>query len=74
MRHFLKCLQGSMIACLMEMLRLMEKDHYEALLHVYHRGRELHKFLMNIIEVFQVLVDPKVFSPDWTVMRMVTNQ
>ncbi|XP_060568206.1 dedicator of cytokinesis protein 4-like isoform X4 [Ruditapes philippinarum] len=64
---------GSMIACLMEMLRLMEKDHYEALLHVYHRGRELHKFLMNIIEVFQVLVDPKVFSPDWTVMRMVTN-
>lgn len=63
-----------MIACLMEMLRLMEEEHYEALLHVYHRGQELHTFLINILEVFQVLVDPKVFPPDWTVMRMVTNK
>ncbi|KAL4226980.1 Dedicator of cytokinesis protein 3 [Mactra antiquata] len=65
--------RGSMIACLMEMLRLMDDEHYDSLLHVYHRGKHLRKFLINILEVFNVLVQPKIFPSDWSVLRMVTN-
>jgi len=58
---------------MMEMLRLMEDEHYDSLLHVYHRGSNLRGFLIQVLEVFKMLVRPKVFPGDWTVMRMVTN-
>ncbi|XP_052779657.1 dedicator of cytokinesis protein 4-like isoform X2 [Mya arenaria] len=64
---------GALIACLLELLRLMENEHYEALLHILHRGQDLRDFLMHILGVFRVLVNPDIFPKDWAVMRMVTN-
>ena len=67
-------MQGALIACLVEMLRLMDDEHYQALLFIHHRGEPLKAFLINILTVFKLLVQPNVFPRDWTIMRMVTNK
>ncbi|XP_052285547.1 dedicator of cytokinesis protein 3-like isoform X2 [Dreissena polymorpha] len=62
-----------LIACLLENLRLMEDEHFSALMFVNHRGPKLHGFLMKVLLVFKVLVDPHIFPQDWSTMRMVSN-
>ncbi|KAL3852348.1 hypothetical protein ACJMK2_016003, partial [Sinanodonta woodiana] len=64
--------EGSLVACVLEMLRLMDDDHYTVLMQLHPRGPQLKEFLKYILQLFKHLVQP-VYPKDWTVMRMVTN-
>ena len=66
-------LLGEMVACLIELLRLMEESHYTAIIQIYPKGRPLKEFLTLVFLTFQELIKPEMLSSDWTIMRMEAN-
>ncbi|KAJ8302317.1 hypothetical protein KUTeg_021304 [Tegillarca granosa] len=65
--------KGDMIACMTEMLRLMDESHYNRILQIFSNTIPLKDFLQKVLLTFQELLKPGIFPLDWTVMRMVTN-
>ncbi|CAC5402947.1 DOCK3 [Mytilus coruscus] len=64
---------GEMVACLTELLRLMEETHYTAVIQIHPKGPPLKDFLTQVLHTFQELIKPEMLSADWTIMRMETN-
>ncbi|XP_069142265.1 dedicator of cytokinesis protein 4-like [Argopecten irradians] len=64
---------GELISCLVDMLRLMDEDHYEAVMKMFPEQPPLKDFLLRVFLTFQELIKPEVFPSQWTVMRLVTN-
>ncbi|XP_033744691.1 dedicator of cytokinesis protein 4-like isoform X3 [Pecten maximus] len=64
---------GELISCLVDMLRLMDEDHYEAVMKMFPEQPPLKDFLVRVFLTFQELIKPEVFPSQWTVMRLVTN-
>ncbi|XP_014677002.1 PREDICTED: dedicator of cytokinesis protein 4-like [Priapulus caudatus] len=65
---------GQLVAALIDILRLMDDNHYKQLWEQYADDlKTLREFLLKVFVVFQELVRGDVFPPDWMVMRMVTN-
>ncbi|XP_021369195.1 dedicator of cytokinesis protein 4-like isoform X3 [Mizuhopecten yessoensis] len=64
---------GELISCLVDMLRLMDEDHYEAVMKMFPEQPPLKDFLLRVFLTFQELIKPEVFPQHWTVMRLVTN-
>uniref|UniRef100_A0A8C3AW02 Dedicator of cytokinesis 4b n=1 Tax=Cyclopterus lumpus TaxID=8103 RepID=A0A8C3AW02_CYCLU len=65
--------QGEFVACLLALLRQMSDRHYQQLLQAFSSKDNLRDFLLQIFTVFRILIRPEMFSKDWTVMRLVTN-
>ncbi|XP_034381917.1 dedicator of cytokinesis protein 4b isoform X6 [Cyclopterus lumpus] len=64
---------GEFVACLLALLRQMSDRHYQQLLQAFSSKDNLRDFLLQIFTVFRILIRPEMFSKDWTVMRLVTN-
>ncbi|XP_060079192.1 dedicator of cytokinesis protein 4-like [Ylistrum balloti] len=64
---------GELISCLVDMLRLMDEHHYEAVMKMFPEQRPLKDFLLRVFLTFQELIKQEVFPTQWTVMRLVTN-
>ncbi|XP_071162209.1 dedicator of cytokinesis protein 4-like isoform X6 [Mytilus edulis] len=64
---------GEMVACLTELLRLMEETHYTAVIQIHPKGPPLKDFLTQVLHTFLELLKPEMLSADWTIMRMETN-
>ncbi|XP_077957905.1 dedicator of cytokinesis protein 4b isoform X13 [Gasterosteus aculeatus] len=64
---------GEFVACLLALLRQMSDRHYQQLLQAFSTKDNLRDFLLQIFTVFRILIRPEMFSKDWTVMRLVTN-
>ncbi|GFS09602.1 dedicator of cytokinesis protein 3 [Elysia marginata] len=78
-----------LVSSLTEMLRLMDESHYKKLMNVYPKPKPLRRrlslaaglqsaaackdFLLRVVLVFQDLINKNDFPPDWTTMRMITN-
>ncbi|XP_012934627.1 dedicator of cytokinesis protein 4 [Aplysia californica] len=81
-----------LIACLTEMLRLMDVTHYKKLMNGFSKPEPLRvrmsvllmphsssspasskDFLNRVLHVFRNLVISEDFPPDWTTMKMITN-
>ncbi|KAI5749746.1 hypothetical protein M8J76_009858 [Diaphorina citri] len=67
-------LQGSLVACLIGLLQLLDESHYKKLWEELGDKKPLKDFLLRAFLVLRDLVKQDVFPPDWLVMRMVTNQ
>ncbi|CAE1274916.1 DOCK3 [Acanthosepion pharaonis] len=64
---------GSLVSCLVEMLRLMDDQHYTSLFQAYTNKAPLKDFLVRVLLTFLELIKPGNFPSDWSVMRMVMN-
>lgn len=62
-----------LVACLTEMLRLMDVSHYQKLMGAYQKPTALKDFLNRVLLVFRELIKTNNFPVDWTTMRMITN-
>lgn len=62
-----------LVSSLTEMLRLMDESHYKKLMNGYPKPKPLRDFLLRVVLVFQDLIKKNDFPPDWTTMRMITN-
>ncbi|RUS82675.1 hypothetical protein EGW08_009578, partial [Elysia chlorotica] len=62
-----------LVSSLTEMLRLMDESHYKKLMNGYQKPKPLRDFLLRVVLVFQDLIKKNDFPPDWTTMRMITN-
>ncbi|XP_064606034.1 dedicator of cytokinesis protein 3-like [Liolophura sinensis] len=62
-----------LVACIIEMLKLMDDSHYSELLQSYPRGKPMKQFLTRVLTTFQELIKANIFPKDWFVMKMVTN-
>ncbi|XP_026677811.1 dedicator of cytokinesis protein 3 [Diaphorina citri] len=65
---------GSLVACLIGLLQLLDESHYKKLWEELGDKKPLKDFLLRAFLVLRDLVKQDVFPPDWLVMRMVTNQ
>ncbi|GAB1608686.1 dedicator of cytokinesis protein 4 isoform X7 [Argonauta hians] len=65
--------KGSVVSCFVEMLRIMDPDHYTALFKAYAQGPPLCDFLDKVLITFHNLINFDTFPSDWSVMRMVMN-
>ncbi|KAK3103457.1 hypothetical protein FSP39_019400, partial [Pinctada imbricata] len=66
-------LVGEMIACMAEMLRLMDERHYISIVQRCKQPNVLRDFLTKVLLTFQELIKEEAFPADWTMMRLVTN-
>ncbi|KAL5015298.1 hypothetical protein ScPMuIL_009568 [Solemya velum] len=64
---------GLLIACLTEILRLMDDSHYSSVMRSSNEDKMLKDFLIRVLMVFKELIKPEIFPQDWIVMRMATN-
>ncbi|XP_030633164.1 dedicator of cytokinesis protein 4b [Chanos chanos] len=64
---------GEFVACLLALLKQMKDRHYQQLLRRFSSKDDLREFLLQIFNVFRILIRPEMFPKDWTVMRLVTN-
>lgn len=64
---------GSLVACLMGLLQLMDEYHYKRLWEEYGERKSLKDLLAKIFYVFHNLVETDVFPTDWLIMKMVVN-
>ncbi|XP_078309827.1 dedicator of cytokinesis protein 3-like isoform X4 [Crassostrea virginica] len=64
-------LNGEMISCMAELLRLMDQRHYNFILKPVRTP--LKEFLGKVLLTFQELIKEELFPSGWTVMRMVIN-
>ncbi|CAG5118886.1 unnamed protein product, partial [Candidula unifasciata] len=62
-----------LVACLTEMLRLMDAQHYQKLMSGYAKPKPLKEFLDHVLIVFCTLLRSDYLPPDWITMRMLTN-
>uniref|UniRef100_A0A8D9BP44 Dedicator of cytokinesis protein 3 n=1 Tax=Cacopsylla melanoneura TaxID=428564 RepID=A0A8D9BP44_9HEMI len=65
---------GSLVACLIGLLQLLDESHYKKLWEELGDKKPLKDFLLRAFLVLRDLVKQDVFPSDWLVMRMVTNQ
>ncbi|XP_014772011.1 dedicator of cytokinesis protein 3 isoform X2 [Octopus bimaculoides] len=66
-------ISGAVVSCFVEMLRIMDDDHYTALFQAYAQGIPLREFLNMVLVTFHNLINFDTFPCDWSVMRMVMN-
>ncbi|XP_049823045.1 dedicator of cytokinesis protein 3 isoform X2 [Aethina tumida] len=68
---------GCLVACLIGILQLLDEFHYkrlwELLSGVHGDRKPLKDLLMRVFLVFRNLVRMEVFSSDWLVIKMLTN-
>ncbi|BFZ08853.1 hypothetical protein BsWGS_11892 [Bradybaena similaris] len=62
-----------LVACLTELLRLMDAQHYQKLMNDYAKPKPLKEFLDHVLSVFRFLLKTDYFPADWITMRMLIN-
>jgi dedicator of cytokinesis protein 3 len=67
------CFQGSLVACLIGLLQLLDEFHYKRLWEELADRKPKKDFLLRVFLVFRDLVKQEVFSPDWLIIKMVAN-
>ncbi|XP_064633276.1 dedicator of cytokinesis protein 3-like isoform X3 [Lineus longissimus] len=64
---------GLLVACLINMFKLMDEGHYKAIFDQMKPKQPLKRYLVTVFRVFKDLLQAGVFPKDWMVMKMVTN-
>ncbi|KAL1116518.1 hypothetical protein AAG570_004990 [Ranatra chinensis] len=64
---------GNLVACLIALLQLMSRSHYQRLCQSVGDSKALKDLLLRLLLVLRDLVKQDVFPSDWSVMRLATN-
>ncbi|XP_052125383.1 dedicator of cytokinesis protein 4 isoform X2 [Frankliniella occidentalis] len=65
---------GSLVACLIGLLQLLDEYHYSSLWEDLGDHKPTKDFLLRVFLVFRDLVKQEVFPSDWLIIKMVANQ
>lgn len=64
---------GLSVACLLGILKLMEKEHYENYLEVYENKIDLRDFMKKLTVAFKELLTMEIFPKDWFTLKTAGN-
>ena len=69
-----RILQGECVAVLLSILRQMTESHYNAYVNKFIMLSDMEDFLMEIMMLFQNLINSSVFQNDWVEMILLQNR